>query len=776
MSGEDPDGERGDPGPVAGPALQLQVPEMDCASCVGTVESALRGVDGTDEMELSPTTGRVTVGYDGRGETRQAAVSAVEAAGYGVRGVSVDGDDTAAGPATTPPVWQTQRAVKTAVSAVLLVVALAIRFLFPGLDGVVASPFGQGLTVADGVLLAAIAVGGQVILRNGYYSAKSFSLDIDFLMSVAVVGATGVSLFTSEQLYIEAASLAVLFNVAELLERYAVDRARNSLGELLKLSPETALVRRGGELIDVPADAVAVGETVVVEPGEKVPLDGEVIEGESAVNEAPITGESVPVDKTVGDEVFAGAINENGYLEIEVTAAAGDSTLARVIDLVESAQERKTKREQFVDRFAGYYTPVVVTAAILTAAVPPLVFGLPAIEWFVRGITFLVIACPCAFVISTPVTVVSGITSAARNGVLIKGGDHLERMGEIDAIALDKTGTLTTGELRVTDVVPLNGNTENDVLRCASGLETRSEHPIAAAIVGHAEAEGVPDGDREVDGFESLTGQGVRAELGGAIHYAGKPDLFDELGFDLSHVHFTTSAGDLPADTRAQCEREGCLDLVEETIPRLQAEGKTVVVIGTEEEIEGLIAVGDTVRPDAKRAVAALQERGLTPVMLTGDNEGTARAVADEVGVAEFRAGLLPEQKVEAVEDLQDEFGTVAMVGDGINDAPALATADVGVAMGAAGSDTAIETADIGLLGDDLSRLPYLADLSRTGNGVIRQNIWGSLGVKALLAIGIPFGLVGVIHAVLIGDVGMTTAITGNAMRLGRLKPEDVLE
>jgi Cd2+/Zn2+-exporting ATPase len=459
-----------------------------------------------------------------------------------------------------------------------------------------------------------------------------------------------------------------------------------------------------------------------------------------------------------------------------VTAAADDSTLSRVIDLVEGAQERKTKREQFVDRFAGYYTPVVVAVAILTATVPPLALGLPTVEWVVNGITFLVIACPCAFVISTPVTVVSGITSAARNGVLVKGGDHLERMGEVDAIALDKTGTLTTGELAVTDVVPLNGNDEADVLRCARGLEARSEHPIAEAIVGHADRSGVDDGDRAVEGFESLTGEGVRADLGGTAHYAGKPDLFEELGFELGHVHFTTSAGDLPDDARHLCDREGCLDLVEDTIPRLQDEGKTVILVGTDEEVEGLIAVADTVRPETERAVAALRERGLTTVMLTGDNEGTARAVAEQVGVDEFRAGLLPEDKVDAVEELQAEYGSVAMVGDGINDAPALATADVGIAMGAAGSDTAIETADVALLGDDLSRLPYLASLSRTGNGVIRQNIWGSLGVKALLAVGIPLGLVGVIHAVLIGDVGMTTAITGNAMRLGRLKPEDFQE
>ncbi len=758
----------------AGEAVQfrLEVPEMDCPSCAGKVENALDGVDGVTGSEFSPATGVVTLTATSAA-AREAAVEAVEAAGYEVTDASEGGTERS-GPAATEPVWQTTRAKKTAVGAVLLLVGLAVRFLPLGLDVAVAQPFGHPLFAADVVLLVAVVASGEVIVRNGYYSARNLSLDIDFLMTVAILGATAVSLFTPERLLIEAASLAVLFNVAELLERHAVDRARNSLTELLELAPERALVRRDGELTEVPAGEVAVGETVVVEPGEKVPLDGEVIEGESAVNEAPITGESVPVDKTVGDEVYAGSINESGYLEFEVTAGADDTTLSRVIDLVEGAQERKTDREQFVDRFASYYTPIVVAAAIVTATVPPLVLGWPGIEWLVNGITFLVIACPCAFVISTPVTVVSGVTSAARNGVLVKGGDHLEAMGEVDAVALDKTGTLTTGDLGVTDVVPLNGNDEEDVLRCARGLEARSEHPIATAIVGHASAEGVENGDRGVEGFESLTGQGVRADLGGATHYAGKPALFEDLGFDLGHVHFTTDAGELPADARDQCERAGCLDLVEDTIPRLQAEGKTVILVGTEEEVEGLIAVSDTIRPNAARTVAALREQGLTTVMLTGDNEGTARAVAEEVGVDEFRAGLLPEDKVSAIESLQDEYGEVAMVGDGINDAPALATADVGVAMGAAGSDTAIETADVALLGDDLSRLPYLSKLAKRANGVIRQNIWGSLGVKAVLALGIPFGVVGVIHAVLIGDVGMTSAITGNAMRLARLKPEDL--
>jgi Cd2+/Zn2+-exporting ATPase len=390
------------------------------------------------------------------------------------------------------------------------------------------------------------------------------------------------------------------------------------------------------------------------------------------------------------------------------------------------------------------------------------------VTWFVRGLTLIVLACPCAFVISTPVSVVSGITSAAKNGVLIKGGDHLETMGDVDCVALDKTGTLTMGELVVTDVLPLNDNSEESVLRCARGLESRSEHPIGDAIVARANGAGVAD--RSVDDFESLTGRGVRADLDGTPHVAGNPGLFEELGFDLSHVHATTDGGATTTRSRDLCERNGCVDLLEETVPRLQSEGKTVVLVGTDEELEGVIAVADEIRPTARATVERLHDLGVEHVvMLTGDNERTAGAIAEEVGVDEFRAELLPEEKVEAVEALQDEYGTLAMVGDGINDAPALATADVGVAMGAAGTDTALETADIALMGDDLSRLPYLYDLSGRANRVIRQNVWTSLAAKAALAVAVPFGLP-IWAAVLFGDAGMTLGVTGNAMRLSRVE------
>jgi Cd2+/Zn2+-exporting ATPase len=558
-----------------------------------------------------------------------------------------------------------------------------------------------------------------------------------------------------------------------------MDRARDSLRELMELSPDEATVRREGEEVTVPVDGVAVGETVVVRPGERIPLDGAVVDGESAVDESPITGESVPVDKAGGDEVYAGSINEGGYLAVEVTSTAGDSTLSRIIEMVQGAQAKKTETEQFVDRFAGYYTPVVVVLAVLTAAVPPfLIQGSATVgvagyslvlpggwqPWFIRGLTLLVIACPCAFVISTPVSVVSGITSAARNGVLIKGGNHLEAMGAVDAVAVDKTGTLTKGELTVTDVVPLGGTGEATLLRRAAALEGRSEHPIGDAVVDHAAAAGI-GAPPEPSAFESLTGRGIRGEVDGETYYVGKPGLFEELGFDLSAARPATDGGAVPDAARA--------DPPAGLLADLEREGKTVVLVGTASELLGVIAIADEVRPGSRRAVERLHELGIEHVvMLTGDNEGTARAIAEQVGVDEYRAGLLPDEKVDAVRELQAAHGDVAMVGDGINDAPALATAEVGVAMGAAGTDTAMETADIALMSDDIGKLPYLYALSNEANGVIRQNIWGSLGVKALLAVGVPLGYVSVALAVVVGDMGMSLGVTGNAMRLARIAPE----
>ncbi len=722
-------------------ALELSVPSMDCPSCAEKVGRSLEGLEGVQGYETHPAVGRVII-RGGEAIDRDRVVTAIERAGYAVA-------DSADATPSPHEIWRSRRGIKTWIGAVLLVVGLLAEFVLT--DPVLLARFGVSLTLSWVAYLAGTAIAGQPVLLNGLASVRTRSLDIDLLMSAGIVGAILVGL------PFEAVTLAVLFSIAELLEQFSMDRARRSLRELMALSPDTATVLRDGEEETVPVDTVDIGDTVVVRPGEKVPVDGTVTSGSSAVDESPITGESVPADKAVGDEVFAGTINEGGYLEIETASTADESTISRVIALVESAERAKTDREQFVDRFAGYYTPIIVIGAVFTVLLSPTVFGISWTDAFVRGLTLLVVACPCAFVISTPVSVVSGITSAARNGVLVKGGDDLETMGEVDIVAFDKTGTLTTGELGVTDVIPLNGNDETAVLRCARAIEARSEHPISQAIVDYAEAAGVDS--RDVSAFEALPGSGVQAVLDGVQHYAGKPGLFEDLGFDLGSGVPTTDGGRQTGRSRDH------IDQLDETIPRLQAQGKTVILVGTADELEGVIGIADTVRPAATETLAQLADRGLELVMLTGDNERTARAIAEEVGIETYHAGLLPEDKVEAVSRLRDR-GTVAMVGDGVNDAPALAAADIGIAMGAAGTDTAIDTADIALLGDDLSRLPYLVDLSRRANGVIRQNIVASLGVKAALAIAAPLGLISVITAIVVGDMGMSLGVTGNAMRL----------
>ncbi|MFD1564768.1 heavy metal translocating P-type ATPase [Haloarchaeobius amylolyticus] len=750
--------------------LTVSVPDMDCASCATKVENALEGADGVDEIETRPTSGRVTVGVE-EGTDPESITDAIESAGYDATPLDTDGEPMA----DAEPVWKSRRAVITGVGAVGVAVGMALEFVVTGLNPTLFAVAGRSYALSTLLFIVIAAVAGMPIFRNGYYSARNRSLDIDFLMSVGIIAAVAA------HHPFEGAMLAVLFNIAELLETYSMDRARDSLRELMDLSPDTATVKReDGSEETIPADDLAVGDRVVVRPGEKIPADGTVREGESAVDESPITGESVPADKTAGDEVFAGTIAESGYLEIDVEHTAEDSTIARIVQLVEDAEREQTKREQFVDRFASVYTPIVVALAIAVAAGPPLVVGASWNTWFLRGLTLLVIACPCAFVISTPVSVVSGITSAARNGVLIKGGRYLEAVAESEVLAVDKTGTLTTGDLSVTDVIPLEGADEADVLRRASAAERRSEHPLARAIVGYAKEQGIDPDEPAVSNFEALTGKGIRAEIAGETHYVGKPGLFEGLA-DLEHAHVTTDGGTaLAADSRPDCDREGCLDVLRDVVPELEAEGKTVMVVGTEDGPIGVVAVADRVRPEAAWAVSRLQEHGVRVVMLTGDNEGTARAIAEEVGIDEYHAELLPDEKLEWIRRLEeegngdsDETGShVAMIGDGINDAPALATASVGIAMGAAGTDTALETADVALMGDDLTRLPYLYRLSNTANGVIRQNIWASLAVKAVLAAGAPLGIVTVIHAVVIGDMGMSLGVTGNAMRLANVEPD----
>jgi Cd2+/Zn2+-exporting ATPase len=605
---------------------------------------------------------------------------------------------------------------------------------------------GVSVTVTHGIYGAAIAVGGFFAARKGIVGVWiNRELDVDFLMTVTALGAVAIGAWE------EGALVVFLFSLGETLESYTMDRARNAIHSLMELAPAEATLLRDSEQQRVPVDELAVGDVILVRPGERLPMDGVVRQGTSAVNQAPITGESIPVEKRPGAEVFAGTVNGEGALEIEVTRVAEDNSISRVIHMVEEAQAQKAPTQRWVDVFARYYTPAVVGLAVLIAAVPPLLFAQPFLEpdaghgWLYRALALLIIACPCALVISTPVSIVSAISSAARQGVLFKGGAYLEAAGGLRVVAFDKTGTLTHGEPEVTDVLAQEEGRGERVLGLAATVESRSEHPLARAIVTAAEERGVAfTPAKEV---EALTGRGVRAAVDDTRLYVGNRTLCDEMGIPV------------PETLVARGEA-------------LEDEGKTVMFVASSVDgrplVAGLIAVADIVRPDAREAIASLKRIGIRrTVMLTGDNERTAEAIAAQAGLDDFRANLLPGEKVDAIEGLLAEYDQVAMVGDGINDAPALARATVGIAMGGAGTDQALETADVALMADALNGLPFAIRLSRRTLNVVRQNIAFSLLVTAAFAaLAIP-GLATLWMAV-VADMGASLIVILNGMRLLR--------
>jgi len=593
------------------------------------------------------------------------------------------------------------------------------------------------------LFLAGAFVGGLNFFAKGVRSARSLRLDMNFLMTVAILGAVMIG----EPL--EAAAIAFLFSLAELLEHSAVVRARNSIDELLRLAPETACVvdDDGAERV-VPTSDLRAGQRVRVRPGEKIPIDGVVRDGESAVDQANVTGESVPVRKSLGDVVYGSTLNTEGYLEVEATTDAGDTTIERIARLVREAQGQRSPTEQFVKTFARYYTPIVTGLAVAVMIVPPMLGFGANLTWFVRGLTLLVIACPCALVIATPVTIMSALTAAARNGVLIKGGEYVEAFGATCAIAFDKTGTLTLGRLEVTDVIPVS-QSDADFLRLVASAERGSEHPIARAVVAHAR-DVLPDlGDGlPLESFRAHPGLGVSARLDGLPLVVGTEELLRQTGAD-----------DLDESLRERFDAR-------------EREGKTVMVASLDGSVIGLVALSDTLRPEAAGVLAQLRKDGVHhQIILTGDQPYSAQAVGAAVGADRVLAKLKPAEKVEAIRRLSEAHKYVAMLGDGVNDAPALASADVGIAMGGAGSPATIETADIVLMGDDLAMLPYARRVSRMARSLVRFNIAFALGLKALLAIGAVGGFVSLLVAVLVGDLGASLAVTLNAMRLGRLKP-----
>ncbi len=710
-------------------ALDFKIHGMDCAEEVGILRRALRDLVAEDALEFDALNGRMRVRAAVPAERVTAAV-----AGTGMR----------AEPWVEAPAAATQDAHAWGLRDALVVASglgTALGFgVHVALGGLAAAVGSEGAGLAEAVPWAArvpyavaVAAGLWVVLPKAWYALRSLRPDMNLLMTIAVGGA----LVLGE--WFEAATVSFLFALSLALEAWSVGRARRSVAALLRLAPERARVLRGCEEVEVDPATVPAGTVFCVRPGERFPLDGRVRAGASDVDQAPITGESVPVPKGEGDEVFAGTINGSGSLEVVSTKPASDTTLARITRMVADSQARRSEAEVWVDRFARVYTPVVFGLALAVAVVPPLAVGASWEAWVYRGLVLLVIGCPCALVISTPVSIVAALAAAARHGVLLKGGRLVEVPAALRVLAIDKTGTLTEGRPRVVEVVPLAEHDDRALLARAAAIEARSEHPLALAVLDHARSLGVtPVPATDV---RAVAGKGAEGRIDGRTFWVGSHRWLAERGLETPEVR--------------------------ERLLALSSAGRTVVVVGNQTHVCGLLAVADGVRPTAAAAVAALKREIGHVVVLTGDNRATAEAVAREVGIDDVRSELLPEDKVRAVEELERRYGKVAMVGDGVNDAPALARASFGIAMGAAGTDVAIETADVALMGDDLGRIAWLVRHSRRTLAVIRANAAFALGIKLVFVL-LTFAGLASLWGAIAADMGASLLVVFNALRLLR--------
>lgn len=692
-----------------------RVQGFTCTSCAGKFESNVKNLPGVTDAQVNFGASKITV-------IGQATVEELEKAGA-FENLKITREKQR--------IFEKKELIwKENWNVIVSVLLTAAGYLLASLDGeegpIPALTFG-----------AAIMIGGYELFLKGIKHLFRLQFDMNTLMTVAIMGAAAIGEWS------EGAIVVVLFAISEALERYSMHKARQSIRSLMDIAPKEALIRRGSTERTVDVDDIRVGDIMIIKPGQKVAMDGVIVKGTSTLNQAAITGESLPVTKTIGDDVFAGTLNEEGLLEVTVTKRVEDTTISNIIHLVEEAQAERAPSQAFVDRFATYYTPAIMALATGIAVIPPLV-GAGWGDWIYRGLALLVVGCPCALVISTPISIVTAIGNAAKNGVLVKGGIHLEEAGRITAVAFDKTGTLTKGFPEVTDIVQFSGRDELELLSIAAGIEKGSLHPLASAIVRKAEQLGA-DLLLPVDDFQSITGKGVKASVRGQLYYIGSPNLFEELQADIS-------------------------DTMREPIRALQAQGKTVMVLGTNQDIIALIAVADAVRNESKAVIEELQLIGVQKtIMLTGDNQATAKAIGKQVGVAEVKAELLPQDKLEYIKQLRRRYAGVAMVGDGVNDAPALAASTVGIAMGGAGTDTALETADIALMADDLRKLPYTIRLSKKALAIIKQNVAFSLGIKLLAVVLIVPGWLTLWLAIL-ADMGATLLVTLNSLRLLNIK------
>lgn len=711
--------------------LEFRIHGMDCADEVRALRRELEPLFGPEALQFDILRGkmRVIAAPDEQDRIRTAVARAGMRAERW-RDVQPQGAEL--------DFWHRRgRTVMTAASGVFTLLGVAVHATQSG----ILAAFAEGAGGADAAVSpavialysAGILTGGWFIAPRAWNALRRLRPDMNLLMTAAVIGAVAIGE------WFEAAVVTFLFAVSLALESWSVGRARRAVEALLAIAPDTArLVKADGSSEVLKASEVLVGQQIVVAPGERIPLDGAVVRGSSSVNQAPITGESVPVEKVSGSEVFAGTINGDGVLHVEVTRLAGESTLAQIIRMVGEAQGRRAPSEQWVDRFAQVYTPVILAGALLIAIVPYFAGTADPGAWVYRALVLLVIGCPCALVVSTPVSVVASIAAAAKHGVLIKGGTFVETPANLRVVALDKTGTLTAGAPAVIDVVPFADHTRERLLALLGGIEAHSEHPLARAIVAFVRAEGIEPAT--VADVRAVQGRGVTAAVDGAEYWIGSHRYLEEKNQETPTIH--------------------------EQITAMSSAGRTVVIVGRGDHVCGFVTLADAVRPESAAAVRSLKQLGIgRVVMLTGDNRATADRIGQDAGLDEVRAELLPAEKVAAIEQLVAQFGTVAMVGDGVNDAPAMGRASLGIAMGVAGSDAAVEAADIALMSDDLSRLPWLVRHSRRTLRVIRQNVTLSIGIKIVTAI-LTFAGIATLWMAIAADMGVTLIVIGNALRL----------
>ncbi len=694
--------------------VTVRIPAMDCPNEENLIRQALASIDGIRTLRFELAARNLSI--DGSPSAQESALLAIRKLGFEAEPIAAE--SKVESPSGFGEIG------KAVVALLLAIAAEALDYFAPD-----TLPFkGLGMALAA----AAIALSGFSTYRKGLAALRRGQLNMNALMGVAVTGAFLIGQWP------EAAMVMALYAIAELIEARSVDRARNAIQGLLALAPDTAEISQpDGSWLEMPADQVSLGAQVRVKPGARIPLDGRVTVGNSAVNQAPVTGESIPVDKSIGDPLFAGTINETGTLVFEVTAVAGNTTLSRIIHAVEQAQGTRAPTQRFVDRFAAIYTPAVFVIALAIALLGPWLFGWTMLQAVYKALVLLVIACPCALVIATPVTVVSGLAAAARRGVLIKGGVYLEEARKLRAVALDKTGTITAGKPKlVASEIVSSSIAETQILSWAASLAGHSDHPVSKAI-----AAGLPPSANGLQDFRALPGRGIEARSDGTLLVLGNHRLIEE--------------------------RHLCSPAIEARLNEHERQGRTVTLLASNNEVLAIFAVADTIKESSRSAIAELHRLGVVSVMLTGDNVATAGAIAQQAGIDDARGNLLPEDKLAAIEELRERYGSTAMTGDGINDAPALARADIGVAMGAAGTDTAMEAADIVIMNDDLRRIPETIHLSRRTHAVLWQNISLALGIKVVFLGLALFGSATMWMAVF-ADMGASLLVVANGLRMLR--------